>query len=113
MTLDEFLEHYGIKGMQWGVRRKRGSSGRVSSDYSTSRKLTKKKTSQLSNEELTKLKSRLKLEAEVARLSPTAGAKGKRLFGRALNVYESALIGAVAGGVAANMGKFILKKVGA
>lgn len=26
---EEFLEHYGIKGMKWGVRRKRGPNGLV------------------------------------------------------------------------------------
>ena len=35
--VEEIIEHYGIKGMRWGVRRKRGKGGRVSSDYSTSR----------------------------------------------------------------------------
>ena len=29
MQFDEFLEHYGVKGMKWGVRRKRGADGRV------------------------------------------------------------------------------------
>lgn len=27
---EEFLAHYGVKGMKWGVRRKRGADGRVS-----------------------------------------------------------------------------------
>lgn len=26
---EEFLSHYGVKGMRWGVRRKRGPGGRV------------------------------------------------------------------------------------
>lgn len=32
LTVDEFLEHYGVKGMQWGVRKAPGVSGRVNRD---------------------------------------------------------------------------------
>lgn len=31
LTYDNYLAHYGIKGMRWGVRRKEGSDGNVSS----------------------------------------------------------------------------------
>lgn len=34
---EEFLEHFGVKGMRWGVRRKRGSDGRVGGDSSGSK----------------------------------------------------------------------------
>lgn len=35
---EEFLAHYGIKGMKWGVRRKRGSDGTVSGGLSERQK---------------------------------------------------------------------------
>jgi hypothetical protein len=38
MDTDEFLEHHGIKGMHWGVRRDRSSDGSESSDHAKLKK---------------------------------------------------------------------------
>lgn len=84
-----FLEHFGIKGMHWGVRRSRGPSGRVSGpsrphNPSLSEDARKAKeshaivkthgsTDPLSNKDLQHLVSRLNLEQQFYRLTQPAG----------------------------------------
>jgi len=95
------LKHYGVKGMRWGVRRKRGSGGRVSQDHAESRKLLKKKKMYLSNEDIKKINKRLNLEQDMGRLDPTAGGAGKRAVDKFLKQYGSAVIAAAAGAAGA------------
>lgn len=97
---ESVLEHFGIKGMRWGVRRKRGKDGRVtgSPEHVQSRKLLRtKKLSQLSNDELSALNKRLQLEKKYNELNPTANAKGKRYMGQFLSKYGGVTAGALAG----------------
>lgn len=85
---DDFLAHYGIKGMKWGVRRKRGSDGRVkgsggrdadgrlqpgqprakSFDANQADKLKKKRISEMTNSEIKQLSERLRIEQELKQL---------------------------------------------
>lgn len=58
----EYLEHFGIKGMHWGVRKDRSS--KTSQDYKDAQALRKKKPSELSNAELKKLTERINLEKQ-------------------------------------------------
>ena len=92
----EFLEHHGIKGMKWGVRRKRGSNGLVGgpspkkgepglegkgrrpSDEGreASKILSKQKkhgTVSLTNHELRTINARQKLEQEFIKANPHKG----------------------------------------
>src|SRR4051794_35283831 len=93
-SLDQILEHHGIKGMRWGVRRTRGADGRVSG-YSkkvkpgssadaaraqglkTQIKLTGG-THSLSNQDLQHLVTRMNLEQQHARLSPSVKSAGAK-----------------------------------
>jgi 2'-5' RNA ligase len=104
----DFLQHYGIKGMHWGVRRqgelttrthvdvglrrrqtrvqaKGGESHPASDDAIKAavqkQKLKKSGTAALSNQELRELQTRLQLEAQVEVLATT---KGKRFVSRQL-----------------------------
>lgn len=79
-NLSPNLEHHGIKGMKWGVRRKRNSkTGRVeSSDSKTARRLKKKRLSEMSNEELAKLNKRMQLERQYKQLK--AGSQPGKQF---------------------------------
>jgi hypothetical protein len=72
--VSKFLEHFGVKGMHWGVRRQETSSSPgSSSDRTVADKLAAKTraaggTHVLSNDELRKLNERLNLEANHQRL---------------------------------------------
>lgn len=69
---DSYLEHHGILGMKWGVRRFQNKDGtltpkgkkRYSDDYREAKTLEKKGIKNLSNEELSRLNERRRLEKE-------------------------------------------------
>lgn len=95
-NVDEFLEHHGIKGMKWGVRRKRGSNGlvggprpkkgelglegkgrRPSDEGREAHKILAKQkkhgTVSLTNHELRTINARQKLEQEFIKVNPNKG----------------------------------------
>jgi hypothetical protein len=93
-TIDDILEHVGIKGMHWGVRRSRAADGRVRGPSKSTRggispdaarakesHSTAKKhgLSALSNQDLQHLVSRMNLEQQYSRLttSPTKTTKAR------------------------------------
>ena len=71
------IAHYGTKGMQWGVRKKRSRS----SDSSSAAKLRKKKGFELTNDELKKVNARLSLEKTYSQLNPSIASKAKKVVG--------------------------------
>ena len=85
--ITEFLEHHGVKGMKWGIRRKRSSSS--SSGVSDSARI-KQEAKTLSDAELKARVSRMQLEKQYRDLaSPTGGKKektrGQRFVSRLLD----------------------------
>jgi hypothetical protein len=85
MDNKDFLEHFGIPGMRWGVHRSHGggssksrkkSSHPASEDYTISRKLKEKGSKNLSTKELKDLTQRLQLEKQLKDLSPKKYKKG-------------------------------------
>ena len=81
--IEEFIAHFGVKGMKWGVR-KSGPSGEPSSDAARAHALGARATTlgthNLSNEELQHLVTRMNLEQQYSRLTETRGSdigKGK------------------------------------
>ena len=80
------LYHYGIMGMRWGIRRKRGPDGRVMPgtrcpehhpDHSRAREQRKRGAQSLSTEDLRSLNQRLQLEKQYKDLDPSAVKKGQ------------------------------------
>jgi hypothetical protein len=103
------LKHVGVKGMRWGVRRKR--SRKASSDYTSSRKLAKKKVSELSNEELKKLNNRLELERKFATMNPSTTGKGKKLVSKYLSNFGNQVANALIQKTATATAEALFEKV--
>ena len=103
---EDDIEHFGVKGMKWGVRKKRKYSGRpdrknASDDYRRSVELSRKPMHELSNKELQDLNYRYNLERQYAQYTKkplTRGQKFAQKAGKIALVTLSAV--AVAGGVA-------------
>ena len=81
--MENSLQHHGIKGMKWGVRRTeaqlarfRGRKKNWSEDARTASAIKKKSVNKMSNAELKKLNERTRLEQEYSRLNPNAIQKG-------------------------------------
>lgn len=80
----EFLAHYGIKGMRWGVRRRRSSdsspatSSKKSAEHLQAQALRKKSISEMSNAELKALTTRMNLEKQYADLNKSTASAGQR-----------------------------------
>jgi len=86
--IDRTLEHFGIPGMRWGVRRSQGSSGgktpKGSADYLQSRALKKKGMKNLSTAELRTLNDRIQQERNYKNLNPNIVQKGSKAAGAVL-----------------------------
>ncbi len=91
---ENYLAHYGVKGMRWGMRKDRSSNSSTkltaklvpSSDFVESRSIMKKPTASLSNEEIKKVTARLGLEQNMSKLRPNALVRGEAAAKRALAV---------------------------
>ena len=76
---DDFFEHFGVKGMKWGVRRDSIRKGRrsgknnepVSEDKKQATNYRKRSVDSLSNSELRRLNERLQLERQYSQLTKT------------------------------------------
>ena len=71
---DQYLEHAGVKGMKWGVRKKHLEP---SDDHKRAQAIGKKPIQSLSDTDLKSLNKRRQLEVDYARLNPSRVARGK------------------------------------
>lgn len=79
------LEHVGILGMKWGHRKASSSSSRPSSsDHKQTSVLKKKKLSEMSNDELKKLTTRMQLEKQFKDLSKGDMSPGQKFISETL-----------------------------
>lgn len=70
------LMHYGVIGMKWGKRRARTQAP----EYTNAKKLQKKKLSELSNDELKTLNTRMDLESRNRQLKRQNIGTGKKVL---------------------------------
>jgi hypothetical protein len=95
--VEEILEHFGVKGMRWGVRRSRdGSNGTGASDDHTNAtnarvKAKKGGVKSLSNKELQDMITRMNLEQQYVRLAPPS--KGAVILKKGGQVVGEILLG--------------------
>jgi hypothetical protein len=72
-AMDDFLAHFGVKGMKWGVRRSSKAKEAPSHDAATATAIKKRakagKVKVLSNTELQQAINRMNLEQQFKRLS--------------------------------------------
>jgi hypothetical protein len=89
--MNNYLRHWGILGMRWGVRRSNpseSSSNRQSTksqDHEQKVELKKKKISEMSNDELMALNKRMQLEKQYKDLASNDISAGKKLVNSLLN----------------------------
>jgi len=112
----EFLEHHGVKGMKWGVRRRRNESARAKTfgnKGSSKTKFKDKKVSELSEEEINKRIKRLELEKRYNDLNKGTVESGKSYAtGILSNSGKSAAGAAVGTGVSFLVGRALKKRFG-
>lgn len=77
--VDDVLEHFGVKGQKWGVRKDDSGGHTISEDArkaNRAAKTAKKEgTDVLSNEDLQRLVTRMNLEKQYKTLSPATGSQ--------------------------------------
>jgi len=87
--LDDVLQHYGIKGMRWGIRRANPSASAPASEDHQNSVATKKQiktsgTKSLSNQELKTYLERMDLEQRYNKANPSASKKAGKAIGEFL-----------------------------
>ena len=114
-TVEDFIEHYGMRGMRWGVRKPPKPDRRPSSDYKKSAPLRGQPVSTLTNKHLKSLNERMNMEQNYQRMNPSNVKKGASAIkgiigalGTAASLY--ALTQSPAGKAAIDAGKKFINK---
>lgn len=87
----EFLEHYGVRGMKWGVRR---NSTTISSDAAKAKKIKARKKKHgidnLSNADIQKVVKRRELEKKYSELNPNKVKQGQMAIAGIMGIVGTA-----------------------
>lgn len=101
---NNFLAHYGVPGMKWGKRsaksvRGKKTFGPISADASAANdakaKIKKSGTRSLSNQELQTVVTRINLEQQYSKLSPSKMQRGKKITSKILGGAGNQAVGAI------------------
>lgn len=98
MEVENFLAHYGVKGMKWGVRKDRPyvpGSDDAERAKSLKTRATTEGTRALSNHELQDLVTRMNLEQQYSRLNPQTKSLGREFTELALRAGGPLVVGAL------------------
>lgn len=119
----DFLEHFGVVGMKWGIRRSRSSKAvsapsPKSQDFAKASEVAKRVrvhgTSSASNQELDDLIKRMKLEKQFRELVPKKQSKksvaGKFISDIMLSVAKTQVTNLANDALGAQVGKFLKKE---
>lgn len=83
---DAILEHFGVKGMRWGIRRR----SRGSDDFERHRGNLRSGVKNLSDKDLQSLVNRLNMEQSIRRLNPSKAKQGHNFIKGLLAVAGTA-----------------------
>lgn len=111
MEMEEYLAHYGIKGMRWGRRKAKNTSD----DHKRIAAIRKKHISEMSNSELKEAVNRMQQEQQYGQLSSQLKAAGRSKTTNTLKAIgkvtaKSLAVAGVLGGAAAIAKKFNLNQ---
>lgn len=107
MLVDDILEHHGIKGQRWGVRR---SEAQLNNGTSGKRESLSSRAKSLSDDDLKKLIARMELEKKFKDLSRGPKIDGKKFANELISNSGKTVVGAVLGGATAHLVKKALTK---
>lgn len=93
--MTKVIYHYGIKGMRWGIRRKR-PSGPPSEDHTIVKNLRSKSTKELSNKELETINKRLNLERNYKSLTSEEKGAGRDYVDKFIKNYGKQVVSGLA-----------------
>lgn len=111
--LDAILEHYGVKGMKWGVRKRRSEGDRAKTFGSGRTRFKDKKVKDLDDEEINRRIKRMELEQRYDNLNKSTVKSGKDYASGILsNSGKSAAGAAVGTGVSFLVGRALKKRFG-
>lgn len=111
---EEFLDHHGVKGQKWGVRKRRNESARAKAFGGGSKTRFKDaKVKTLSEDEINKRIKRLELEKKYSELNKSQVKAGKDYASGILSNSGKAAAGAAVGtGVSFLVGRALKKRFG-
>lgn len=116
MEVDEFIEHFGTRGMKWGVRNDKSSlSVKTSADYRKVAELKKKPKPSLTNKQLKTANERMQLERSFSQMNPSTVKKGHdflkgALASAALGISVYSMVNSPAGKAFMGVGKKAVRK---